>query len=232
MQFHPYVYEELFYCFEKHMAVLAFKVSANPNKSPQGCTSLTNLVFNRTFQTHSKSLVNYGSIEIQFDYNFAEPMFVPVADAHGLVEEDILERVYPLFNIFMIHSFEGSEHQKVVKKHIADIHRKSKNPLIFLIIHNEGKSDNNFTTEQDGNIVKIMVTRYSDLHGLPKENLRKTIVRHYLKHLGDIKAYEANIPARLNSLKDYSDFARSFQSYRRQSMDLEEEKSDARGANF
>jgi hypothetical protein len=77
-----------------------------------------------------------------------------------------------------------------------------------------------------------MVTRYSDLHGLPKENLRKTIVRHYLKHLGDFKAYEANIPARLNSLKDYSDFARSFQSYRRQSMDFEEEKSDAHGANF
>ena len=64
MKFCPCVYEELFYCFEKHMAVLAFKVSANPNKSPQGCTSLTNYVFNRNFQTHSKSLVNYGSIEI------------------------------------------------------------------------------------------------------------------------------------------------------------------------
>jgi hypothetical protein len=34
-------------------------------------------------------------------------MFVPVADAHGLVEEDILERVYPLFNIFLIHAFAG-----------------------------------------------------------------------------------------------------------------------------
>ena len=63
-EFLPHVYEELFYCFEKHMAVLAFKVSANLNKSPQGCTSLTNFVFNRSFQTHSKSLVNYGSIEI------------------------------------------------------------------------------------------------------------------------------------------------------------------------
>jgi hypothetical protein len=113
MEFLPYVYEELFYCFEKHMAVLAFKVSANPNKSPQGCTSLTNHVFNRTFQTHSRSLVNYGSIEIQFDYNFEHPMFVPVADAHGLVEEDILERVYPMFNIFLIHSFVGAEHQAI-----------------------------------------------------------------------------------------------------------------------
>jgi hypothetical protein len=70
LEFTPHVYEELFYCFEKHMAVLSFKVSANPNKSPQGCTSLTNYVFNRTFETHSKSLINYGSIDIQFDYNF------------------------------------------------------------------------------------------------------------------------------------------------------------------
>jgi hypothetical protein len=91
IKFLPYVYQELFYCFEKYMAVLTFKVSANPNKSPQGCTSLTNYVFNRTFQVHSESLVNYGSIEIQFDYNFEHPMFVPVADAHGLVEKDILE---------------------------------------------------------------------------------------------------------------------------------------------
>jgi hypothetical protein len=52
IEFLPFVYEELFYCFEKHMSVLAFKVSANPNKSPEGCTSLTNFVFNRTFSTH------------------------------------------------------------------------------------------------------------------------------------------------------------------------------------
>ena len=42
-------------------------------------------------------------------------MFVPVAEAHGLVEEDILERVYPLFNIFMIHSFSGTDHQLVAE---------------------------------------------------------------------------------------------------------------------
>ena len=64
MKFFPYVYEELFYCFDKYMAVLAFKVSANPNKSPQGCTSLTNYLFNRQFEMNSKSKINYGSIEI------------------------------------------------------------------------------------------------------------------------------------------------------------------------
>ena len=56
-------------------------------------------------------MVNYGSIDIQFDYNFEHPMFVPVADAHGLVEDEILETVYPLFNIFMIHALSGAEHQ-------------------------------------------------------------------------------------------------------------------------
>ena len=118
IEFLPYVYEELFYCFEKHMSVLAFKVSANPNKSPQGCTSLTNFLFNRTFSTQSKSFVNYGSIEIQFDYNFEKPIFVPVADAHGLVEEKILELVYRMFKIFIIHVFVGPEHQEILEKQI------------------------------------------------------------------------------------------------------------------
>jgi hypothetical protein len=43
-------------------------------------------------------------------------MFVPVADAHGLVDDEILERVYPLFNIFMIHTLPGLEHQEVANK--------------------------------------------------------------------------------------------------------------------
>jgi hypothetical protein len=41
-------------------------------------------------------------------------MHVPVADAHGLVDEEILELVYPLFNIFLIHAFCGSEDLKIV----------------------------------------------------------------------------------------------------------------------
>jgi hypothetical protein len=146
LEFTPNIYEELFYCFEKHKAVLSFKVSANPNKSPQGCTSLTNYVFNRTFETHSKSLVNYGSIDIQFDYNFEDPMFVPVADAHGLVDDEILERVYPLFNIFIIQTLSGLDHQEVANKQITIIRQTIENPLIFLIIHDERRKEHNFTS--------------------------------------------------------------------------------------
>ena len=37
-------------------------------------------------------------------------MYAPVADAHGLVDIKILEMVYPLFNIFVIHTFVGEDH--------------------------------------------------------------------------------------------------------------------------
>jgi hypothetical protein len=35
-----------------------------------------------------------------------------------------------------------------------------------------------------------MISRYSDLLGIDKANLRNTIVKHYLKYIGDFKAYE------------------------------------------
>jgi hypothetical protein len=41
-------------------------------------------------------------------------MQVPVADGHGLIDEEILELVYPLFNIFIIHSFSGADNLKLV----------------------------------------------------------------------------------------------------------------------
>ena len=69
-----------------------------------------------------------------------------------------------------------------------------------MIVHDESRRDNSFTTSQDGNIIKIMLSRYSDLLGIPKANMRNLIVQHYLKHIGDFKAYESSIPARLKSL--------------------------------
>ena len=73
-------------------------------------------------------------------------MHVPVADAHGLVDEEILELVYPLFNIFLIHAFSGSKNLKIVMKQISIIKKHSKNPLIFVITHDSDRSDNTFTT--------------------------------------------------------------------------------------
>jgi hypothetical protein len=102
----------------------------------------------------------------------------------------------------------------------------TRNPLIFLIIHDESRRDNSFTTFQDGSIIKIMLSRYSDLLGIPKANLRNTIVKHFLAHIGDFKAYESDIPARMNSLKEFSDFASGFRAYKSKFMQAEEENYD------
>ena len=43
--------------------------------------------------------------------------------------------------------------------------------------------------------------------------------------------YESNFQARLNSLKEFSDFASSFRAYRAKLMEAEEEKVEDRGPN-
>jgi len=70
-------------------------------------------------------------------------MYLPVADAHGLVDHEILNVVYPLFNIFLIHTYNGEENLKILNKEIETIisRSKGKKPLIFVIIHDENRRE-------------------------------------------------------------------------------------------
>ena len=43
--FEPRLFEELFYSYEKFKSILCFKLSSSLNKSPKGCTSITNSLF-------------------------------------------------------------------------------------------------------------------------------------------------------------------------------------------
>jgi hypothetical protein len=49
--------------------------------------------------------------------------------------------------------------------------------------------------------VEISIGRFNDLLGLAKANLSNTISQHFINHIGNFNAYEADIPARLKSLK-------------------------------
>jgi hypothetical protein len=69
-------------------------------------------------------------------------MYIPVADAHGLVEDDILSLVYPLFNILVIHSYIDEEDKKMLKLEVVKIKRIQKRSLIFIIYHDESLRDN------------------------------------------------------------------------------------------
>ena len=64
-------------------------------------------------------------------------MYVPVADAHGLIEKEILQMIYPLFNIFCIHLFTGEKEKLVLNSELENIKRVHKKPLIFIIYHDE-----------------------------------------------------------------------------------------------
>jgi hypothetical protein len=62
-------------------------------------------------------------------------MYIPVADAHGLVDDEILSLVYPLFNIFVIHSFTGEKDKLVLNNEVEKIRKIHPKPLIFIIFH-------------------------------------------------------------------------------------------------
>jgi hypothetical protein len=50
-------------------------------------------------------------------------MYIPVADAHGLVDSEILSLVYPLFNIYCIHLFVGENDKKILSSELEKIRR-------------------------------------------------------------------------------------------------------------
>jgi hypothetical protein len=68
-------------------------------------------------------------------------MYVPVADGHGLVDNDILNLVYPLFNIFVIHSFIDEKEERILQIELEKIKRINNESLIFVIYHDESLRD-------------------------------------------------------------------------------------------
>jgi hypothetical protein len=48
-------------------------------------------------------------------------MYIPVADAHGLVDNEILQTIYPLFNIFCIHLFTGDKEKLLLNRELEKI---------------------------------------------------------------------------------------------------------------
>ena len=61
---------------------------------------------------HNEDSSSFGSIDLQFDYNFATPLYLPVADAHGYLDPQILRKVYNLFDIFIIHILNKDEDKR------------------------------------------------------------------------------------------------------------------------
>ncbi len=48
-------------------------------------------MFGRVFESHKNTTINNGTIEIQFDNDCSNKEYLLVADAHGIIELNILE---------------------------------------------------------------------------------------------------------------------------------------------
>jgi hypothetical protein len=58
------IWSELFYAFEKKLALLTFKIALNEFKGPQGSSTLINEVMFKDFEKHNNTFISYGTIDI------------------------------------------------------------------------------------------------------------------------------------------------------------------------
>ncbi|CAF0938001.1 unnamed protein product [Adineta steineri] len=71
--------------------------------SCQGKSLLLNQIFLSSFEQSVSSLYFENTIDIDFGYNFLPRRSINIADIHGSITKLILEKVYQLFNGFLIH---------------------------------------------------------------------------------------------------------------------------------
>jgi hypothetical protein len=98
-------------------------------------------------------------------------------------------------------------------KEISKIKDLVKNPLIFVVIHDENRKDNSFSHKVDKDTIIMNIGRYGDILGITRNNMRDFVMQHFIKYIGDFKSYEYNIIERIRSLASFNDFVNRFRKY-------------------
>ncbi|CAF4421440.1 unnamed protein product, partial [Rotaria sp. Silwood2] len=68
-----------------------------------GKTSLVNSLFGANFEQSMNNNYFHGTCDVDFGYNFLERRSVNIADVHGIISIETLNRICQLFNGFLIH---------------------------------------------------------------------------------------------------------------------------------
>ncbi|CAF0853008.1 unnamed protein product [Adineta steineri] len=71
--------------------------------SCRGKSSLINTLFQSTFERHVNSVYFQCTVDIDFGYAFIPERPFNVADCHGQIPKDLLRKISPLFDGFLIH---------------------------------------------------------------------------------------------------------------------------------
>ena len=69
----------------------------------KGKTLLLNTLFKTKFEQSMDSHYFRGTIDLDFGYHFVGRRSLNIADAHGNLSMDTLQRIQPLFNAFLVH---------------------------------------------------------------------------------------------------------------------------------
>mmetsp|Transcript_38909 Transcript_38909/g.59122 ORF Transcript_38909/g.59122 Transcript_38909/m.59122 type:complete len:144 (+) Transcript_38909:1887-2318(+) len=104
-------WKENFYIFEKSKSVLNMKLSlpASPEAAPVGITTFINEAFGKNFKEHSDSLIDDGTIEMQYDFNCEVTEYLVVADVHGELPASEIAPFGLIFDQIILHVSEGEE---------------------------------------------------------------------------------------------------------------------------
>ena len=165
------IWNEIFYVFEKSLSLLQFKVAREPEQAPRKCSQTLNELFGKDFSLHSKdTTVNNRSVEVQFDYNCDQTQFLAVADAHGVLCNELIEKLACLFDVFLIHSDHDS---KLQLQETLSVIKKNQNAKIIVLVH-----DNSAASDKFQNIDSVRTLHVKSLASLSGNQLQ-----HFLSQL-------------------------------------------------
>eukprot|EP00347_Sterkiella_histriomuscorum_P023277 403335263 len=190
------VWEELGYIFEKRLSILNFKVGTDREECPKGITSFINNIFTRNFQNHQEQYLNDGTIEIQFDLNFANPQHIVVADAHGILDLTNLKNIQKMFDIFIIHVSKQDSHNLYQYQNLI----QGKQCKVIQITHNK-HIKGSVQTSANGKLI-IEMKPYLDLQHQEQELIKQIILSNANSYQKlDLSLYLSNSQKRLDSMK-------------------------------
>eukprot|EP00347_Sterkiella_histriomuscorum_P007052 403350432 len=153
------IINELFYVFEKQMSILNFGVLNDQKQLPPNIEKFVNQILSKVFESDSECCLNDGTLEIQFDYNFENPQYLPVATYHGPMTYEKLSQIQNLFDIFIIqqNSDEEQTPEQILKSNqfIEQINSFKKGLCLIIVIDCSSQYQYFKTSELSQNIMLV-----------------------------------------------------------------------------
>ncbi|CAD8169468.1 unnamed protein product [Paramecium octaurelia] len=154
----------LFYFFDQGYTIINLSLSQNQKKI--GKTDLINKIFyqREKFETSDSCLMNSNTIDIMFDFEFNNSRNFIVADAHGQIIFEILLKILPFFQFWIVQMDSQQEIQENInqlRKILQQMDQQTKDQveICFIVrntVENELMIEQPFSQEIESKEVQII----------------------------------------------------------------------------